>query len=70
MNQKHKNKFDFEGWRAFMEGMGYILLATSFMERIIGRLYLFVLPIEFFTLLFIIWRMMLAKRNEINNKID
>jgi hypothetical protein len=67
MSQNYKNNLDFEGWKAIMEGVGYTLLATSFMERILGRFYLIFLPMEFILLVFVIFKMITAKQKEINN---
>lgn len=53
-----------------MEGVGYTLLATSFMERILGRFYLIFLPMEFILLVCVIFKMITAKQKEISHKID
>ena len=65
MTQKQKfiKKLDFEGWRAIMEGVGYALLATSFMEKILGKIYLFLLPLEAIFFTFCYWKNDNSRKN-------
>ncbi len=56
------HKFNFEMWKALIETVGYVLLATSFISKIFGKYYEIVIILETVLIIFCALKMIHSKR--------